>query len=117
MVLATATSSTPCAAWVDRSSYQGYLGLVNVGTKELKNRLSHYLRLVREGELVNVMDRGEVVAQLRPVRPARTLADDQLLRDLAQDGLVTRGRGGAVDFAPVRPRGHRRLSAMIIEDR
>jgi len=38
---------------------------VNVGTKELKNRLSHYLRLVRAGESVTVCDRGKAVAELR----------------------------------------------------
>lgn len=37
-----------------------------VGIRELKNRLSEYLRLVREGEVVMVTDRGEVIAELRP---------------------------------------------------
>ena len=50
---------------------------------ELKNRLSHYLRLVRRGETVTVLDRGKPVAQLTPV-PA---ADDDLQR-LAAEGVV-----------------------------
>lgn len=37
-----------------------------VGIRELKNRLSEYVRLVRAGEVVMVTDRGEVVAELRP---------------------------------------------------
>jgi len=37
-----------------------------VGIRELKNRLSEYLRLVREGEVVMVTDRGEAIAELRP---------------------------------------------------
>lgn len=37
-----------------------------VGVKELKARLSEYLRYVRAGEAVLVTDRGEVVAELRP---------------------------------------------------
>jgi len=36
-----------------------------VGIRELKDRLSEYLRLVREGEVVEVTDRGSVVAELR----------------------------------------------------
>jgi len=36
-----------------------------VGIRELKNRLSEYLRAVREGECVYVTDRGQVVAELR----------------------------------------------------
>lgn len=37
-----------------------------VGIRELKNRLSHYVRLVKAGESVLVTDRGEVVAELGP---------------------------------------------------
>ena len=39
-----------------------------VGVKILKNQLSKYLKLVREGEVVLVTDHDEVVAELR--RPA-----------------------------------------------
>jgi prevent-host-death family protein len=37
-----------------------------VGLRELKNRLSEYIREVRSGEGVLVTDRGEVVAELVP---------------------------------------------------
>ena len=37
-----------------------------VGVRELKNKLSEYLRRVRLGERVLVIDRGEVVAELLP---------------------------------------------------
>lgn len=37
-----------------------------VGVRELKNRLSEYLRGVRRGEQILVTDRGEIVAELRP---------------------------------------------------
>lgn len=40
-----------------------------VGIKELKTRLSEYLRLVRRGEVFLVTDRDEVVAELRPPSP------------------------------------------------
>ena len=36
-----------------------------VGIRELKARLSQYIREVRRGEVVLVTDRGEVVAELR----------------------------------------------------
>jgi prevent-host-death family protein len=38
----------------------------SVGLRELKNRLSEYVREVRSGEGVLVTDRGEVVAELIP---------------------------------------------------
>jgi len=36
-----------------------------VGIRELKSKLSAYLRLVRAGEVVQVTDRGEVVAEIQ----------------------------------------------------
>ena len=41
-----------------------------VGVRELKDRLSEYLRRVRAGEGVLVTDRGEVIAELAP--PGKT---------------------------------------------
>src|SRR5258705_6030415 len=38
----------------------------SVGVRDLKNRLSEYLRRVRMGESALVTDRGEVVAELLP---------------------------------------------------
>ena len=40
--------------------------MLAVGIRELKNKLSHYVRLVVAGESVLVTDRGTVVAELRP---------------------------------------------------
>ncbi|MCA1792075.1 MAG: type II toxin-antitoxin system prevent-host-death family antitoxin, partial [Thioalkalivibrio sp.] len=40
-----------------------------VGIRELKNRLSEFIRLVEAGESVLVTDRGTVVAELRPSGP------------------------------------------------
>ena len=88
---------------------------MNVGTKELKNRLSHYLRRVRAGEVLRVTDRDVVVAEIRS--PAPTERDERAwLRELEAEGVVTLGRGKFEDFAPLRVRG-RRLSRDILEDR
>jgi len=60
-----------------------------VGIRELKNRLSEYIRLVREGEVVMVTDRGEVVAELRPPQPDSELARKYpKLMEMARLGLV-----------------------------
>lgn len=64
-----------------------------VGLRELKNRLSEYIRDVRRGETVLVTDRGEVVAELGP--PGHGAAGSDVppgLRDLARRGLATLGR-------------------------
>lgn len=63
-----------------------------VGIKELKARLSEYVRLARSGELILISDRDEVVAELGPVRYRPPLAGSvhDTLDRLARAGHVTR---------------------------
>ncbi len=62
---------------------------------ELKNRLSHYLRLVRRGESVLVKDRDRVVARIEPAGRSDESQgdDDQRLKRLESRGLLRRGEG------------------------
>jgi antitoxin (DNA-binding transcriptional repressor) of toxin-antitoxin stability system len=62
--------------------------MVTVGVRELKNRLSEYLRMVRHGEEVLVTDRGKVIAELRPPGQARA---NSPLEELARQGKVRLG--------------------------
>lgn len=68
--------------------------MLAVGIREMKNRLSHYVRLVEAGESVLITDRGTVVAELRPpgARTAEAAADPLASR-VAE--LVRRGRAVA----------------------
>lgn len=61
-----------------------------IGIRELKNRLSEYVRQVREGEVIMVTDRGEVVAELRsPEVAANALLQKYPgLVDMVQRGLI-----------------------------
>ena len=62
-----------------------------VGIKELKARLSEFVRLVKSGETVLVTERDEVVAELRPARRPRPRDDiEDVLEDLAASGDITR---------------------------
>ena len=73
-----------------------------VAVKELKNRLSAYLREVRNGEVVLVTDRGQIVAELRqPSAGAALAAHDQALERLRAQGLLAPG-------LPQDPRAYRR---------
>lgn len=89
---------------------------MNVGTKDLKNRLSHYLRKVRAGEVVRVTDRGKVVAELRAATPPAT-DERALLAELEAAGLVTSGAGPFGPVRRVRLRGGASASRAIVEDR
>jgi antitoxin (DNA-binding transcriptional repressor) of toxin-antitoxin stability system len=88
-----------------------------IGVRELKNRLSEYLRHVRAGEGVLVTDRGEVVAEIGP--PGHTAGDTSVppgLVALARRGLVTLGSQGDANLYPRLPRRRRRRSAARLLD-
>jgi antitoxin (DNA-binding transcriptional repressor) of toxin-antitoxin stability system len=92
-----------------------------VGVRELKNRLSEYIRQVRSGEGVLVTDRGEVVAELSP--PGHMAADISVppgLAALARRGLATLGSRGDVALYPALPRrrrGRYRAAQLLDEER
>ncbi|HET6203758.1 MAG TPA: prevent-host-death protein [Planctomycetota bacterium] len=61
-----------------------------VGIKVLKNRLSEYVRLAERGEIVLVVDRDRVVAELAPPREGRSpLLDDARLAEAVRKGSIT----------------------------
>ena len=85
-----------------------------VGIRELKNRLSQYLKRVRAGERLVVTDRGKPVAIISP--PALT-PTDRRIEAMLREG-VARWEGG-------KPHGTRRpprikgpsVAQAVIEDR
>ena len=72
-----------------------------VGIKQLKARLSEYVRLARAGETVLATERNEVVAELRSARRQTPIADrlEELLEALAATGEITRAAQSKGDWA------------------
>jgi antitoxin (DNA-binding transcriptional repressor) of toxin-antitoxin stability system len=90
-----------------------------VGVRELKNRLSEYLREVRAGESVLVTDRGEVVAEFSP--PGHGQVDPSVpagLCALARRGLATLGSPGATGLYMPLQREHpgKRSAAQLLDE-
>ncbi len=81
-------------------------GVTSVGIRELKTRLSSYVRRVRRGEVIRVTDRGEVVAELRPPASAHRVPVELAgLHELASRGMLRLGksnRGVRYPRSPVR---------------
>jgi len=78
---------------IDEVTTRNYLDPMKVvGIKQLKARLSEYVRLAKAGETVLVTERDEVVAELRPSRRRTPLADrlEELLEALAAAGEISR---------------------------
>lgn len=86
-----------------------------VGARELKTRLGTYLRRVREGRTLVVTDRGEPIAELRPLPPDASVPA-ALLR-LSRKGAVSLPvRNSMLAFRPIQSQG-RALSVAVVEDR
>ena len=66
----------------------------SVSVSDLKARLSHYLREVRRGGEVQVLDRGKPVARLVP--PAE--CDDEHRERLISSGVVRPGLGDPLEI-------------------
>jgi antitoxin (DNA-binding transcriptional repressor) of toxin-antitoxin stability system len=89
-----------------------------VGVRELKNRLSEYLRQVRAGEAVLVTDRGEVIAELgAPGHGVTDAAVPAGLAALARRGAATLGAPGGAKLYPALPRrrGRGPLGARLLD--
>jgi len=61
-----------------------------VGVKELKNRLTQYLRRTKQGEEVVVTERGKPIAIIQPIQsPGPVVSLQARLAKLAARGLLT----------------------------
>ena len=64
----------------------------NIGARELKDRLAHYLRVVQRGEIVTVTVHRRPVARLVPIaRPGETPLPEAIEKrvwELASEGVV-----------------------------
>lgn len=93
-----------------------------VGVRELKNRLAHYLRTVRKGHTIVVTKRGKPIARLVPLSPpGQTPVPPEIesrLWELVSQGLLT-WSGGAFQLPePVAVnRSPHLLSELVVEDR
>jgi prevent-host-death family protein len=88
----------------------------HVGARELKTRLGTYLRLVRRGATLVVTERGEPVAELRPI-PAAESDVEKRLEELAALGILSREKSGPLPPFPAIPSRGGPLSEAIREDR
>lgn len=89
-----------------------------VGVKELKNRLTQYLRRAKQGEEVIVTERGAPIALIQPIRSAeKAVSLEARLARLAAQGVValpTRRPLRRVRLAKV---SGKPISKTIVEDR
>ena len=88
--------------------------MISVGIKDLKNRLSHYLREVKKGEKILITERDQVIATILPVVRGE---EDSGLLSLVKEGFAT-WKGGKPTGSrhPVKIKG-KTVSEIVLEDR
>lgn len=92
---------------------------MKVGTRELKNRLSYYLRRLREtDESVYVTDRGKVIAELKPMQEAdKDPSERAALLAMAARGELAMGTGRFRAFKPIKLKKRIAFSQRVLQDR
>lgn len=78
--------------------------MTRVSVSELKANLSRYLRQVRRGGEIEVLDRGVPIARLTRLSPTEQAADRGRRARLIEAGIIRPGKGDAraiLDTPPV----------------
>lgn len=104
--------------WLDGVATRGYIDpMETVGIRELKDKLSAYVRKVEAGDVVIVTDRGRVVAELVPPGSRRPAVDVHagLLELARRDGLRLPTRSLPAGFFD-RPRPRVDLGGLTVKD-
>ena len=94
----------------------------SVGIRELKNHLTHYLRIVRRGDAITVTVRGKPIARLVPITPQRETAltpkVEKRMWELAAAGFLAWNGGVFQMPEPVaNNQGTELLSDLSVQDR
>ncbi len=90
-----------------------------VGVRELKNRLTYYLKLTKEGDNIIVTERGKPLAILHTVdRVEESAGVEERIVSLAKKGLVRLPAAGArLSKEPPRKIKGEPVSKLIVEER
>ncbi|NPV27301.1 MAG: type II toxin-antitoxin system prevent-host-death family antitoxin [Firmicutes bacterium] len=90
---------------------------MEAGIREIKNRLSYFLKQVQEGKSVLIKDRNRPVARLVPVVETRNNVPEEIIR-LVESGLASwnGGKPKGIDF-PATNKTAILVSEMVTEDR
>lgn len=88
-----------------------------VSIRELKNRLSHFLRLTKEGESLIITDRGTPIGRIVPIAQAGKRLDEHFAAMKQAGQLEWSGRKLSKHKPVARTRGKRGVSDLLVEDR
>jgi len=87
---------------------------MKVGIRELKRHLSEYLRRVRAGQIINIIEHEKVIGQIVPVKQSL----EEHMKVTVMAGIVEWNGQKLKVYKPIAiNKGARQLSDLIVEDR
>lgn len=89
----------------------------SVSIRELKNRLSHFLRLIKEGESLIITDRGTPIGRIVPIAQEGKSLEEHLAAMKRSGQLEWSGRKLATHKPVAKVRAKRSVSDLLVEDR
>ena len=90
---------------------------VSVSIRELKNRLSHFLRLTKAGESLIITDRGTPIGRIVPIAQAGRRLDEHFAAMKQAGQLEWSGRKLPKSKPIATVRGKRSVSDLLVENR
>jgi antitoxin (DNA-binding transcriptional repressor) of toxin-antitoxin stability system len=87
---------------------------ISVNIREFKSRLSHYLRLAKSGQPLEIRERETPIGRIIPM----TLPIQERLEAMARSGLLLLAKGRLKRRKPVaKVRGKGTVADLLVEDR
>ena len=87
---------------------------MRVGTRELKSKLSEYMRRVKSGQTIVVTEHGKPIGQIVPVKASL----EERMQGLVAAGLAVWDGQKLKPYKPVAiNRGERQVSDLVVDDR
>ena len=87
---------------------------MRVGTRELKSKLSEYMRRVKSGQTIVVTEHGKPIGQIVPVKASL----EERMQGMVAAGLAVWDGQKLKPYKPVAiNRGERQVSDLVVEDR
>ena len=81
-----------------------------VGIRELRDHVTAVMRRVKDGEVVEVTDRGRTIARIVPVRPSGGY------EKLLAEGRIRPAEGDLLDIRPLKARPGAPLPSQVLEE-
>ena len=93
------------------------MGQASVSIRELKSRLSHFLRLTKEGGSLIITDRGTPIGRIVPIVQTGKRLEERLAAMKQTGQMEWSGRRLSANKPVAKARGKRTVADLLVEDR